>query len=282
MPWCGRIPLGMSCKFPSCFVALHSQSLGSTVNTTPIDCRVTIELRKRRFGRSGWIVASCGLDLSSAGDKGERAHVDVKRGSRSRSVFIPAEIRLDLKDNANGKFGELIICVASSVVSTGETVQNPSQAGEQLGPGLPTINALVSTGEAVQNAGQTSEQLGPGQPTVNNLVSTVEAVQNAGQAAEQLGPGLPAVNDAIQAIAPLATEIADQFGAWQPLLGRLGALVKVADAVAEVRFILNSLGSAITKNYLQNRFTPGSSWHGVSSRQHIRYVKIQDLHVYAL
>jgi hypothetical protein len=242
----------------SCFFVPHSHSLDSMVNPTPVDCKVAIELRKRHFGRSGQIVASCSLDLSSATDKGEPTRVYVKRGSRSPMIFIPADIRLVLKDDTNDKFGELTICVASSLVSSGEAVQNVGQAVEQLGPGLPAVNALVPTCEAVQNTSQ-AEQPGPGLPTVNTLVSTREAVQNASQAAEQLGPGLPAVNDAIQAISPLATEIAAQFNAWQPLLNRLGALVKVADAVAEARFILNYLGSATTKNYLQNRFTPGSS-----------------------
>jgi hypothetical protein len=173
-------------------------------------------------------------------------------------VFIPAEICLVLKDDVNDKFRELTICVASSLVSS-EAVQNAIETAEQLGPEETTVITLVSTGEAVQDASEAAEQLGPEELTANVLVSTVEAVQNASQAAKQLGPGLPAVNDAIQAIAPLATEITAQFDAWQPLLSCLGALVKVVDAVAEAHFILNSLDSAITKNYLQNRFTHGSS-----------------------
>jgi hypothetical protein len=225
----------------SCFVAPHSYSLDS-MKPTPVDCKVAIELCKHHFGRSGQIVASCSLDLSSATDKGEPTRVYVERGSRSRMVFIPADIRLVLKDDADHKFGELTICVASSLVSSGEAVQNVGQAVEQSGPGLPAVNALVPTREAVQNTSQAAEQLGPEEPTVNTFVSTRGAVQNASQAAEQLGPGLPAVNDAIQAIAPLATEIVAQFNAWQPLLSRLGALVKVADAVAEARFILKLPG----------------------------------------
>jgi hypothetical protein len=241
------------------------------VNPTHIKGRVAIELRKPRFGRSGQIIASCSLDLSSATDKGEPTHVYVKRVSRSRTVFILAEIRLDLRDNANDKFGDLTICVASSLVS-GEAVQNASEAAEQLGPGLPTVNALVSTAEPVQNAIQTAEQLGPEEPTVNALVSTGDAVQNASQAAEQLGPGLPAVNDAIQAIAPLATEITAQFDAWQPLLSRLGALVKVADTVAEARFILNYLGLATTKKYFTKQVHPWIklAWGVVSAAYKVR------------
>jgi hypothetical protein len=101
--------------------------------------------------------------------------------------FIPAEIYLDLKSDANDKSGELTICVASSIVSTGDVVQNTNQA------------------------------------------------------AQQLGPRLAVVNDDIQATAPLATEITAHVDAWQPLLSRLGALVKVADTVAKARFTPNCL-----------------------------------------
>jgi hypothetical protein len=71
------------------------------------------------------------------------------------------------------------------------------------------------------------------------LASTSEAVKTINQAAQQLGPRLPVVNDTIQATTPLATEITARFNAWQLLLRRLAALVKVADAVAEARFIPN-------------------------------------------
>jgi hypothetical protein len=72
------------CRFP------YSHPLGSTVVTqTPIDCRVTIDLREHRFGRSGRVVASCAFDLSSTTDQGEFAHVYVKRGPRSCTVPIP-------------------------------------------------------------------------------------------------------------------------------------------------------------------------------------------------
>jgi hypothetical protein len=73
----------------------------------------------------------------------------------------------------------------------------------------------------------------------SSLASTREAVQDVNQAAEHLDSGLGIVNEAIQATTPLATEITAQFNAWQPLLSRLGALVKVADMLAEVRFIPN-------------------------------------------
>jgi hypothetical protein len=179
-----------------CFVALDSYSLGSTVIPTPIDCRVTIDLCERRFGRSGRILASCTLDLSSAAEKGEPAHVYAKRGRRSRTIFISAEICLDLKGGAN-KLGELTICVASS------------------------------------------------------LASASDAVESANRAAPQLGPGPAVVSDAVQATAPLTAEITAQFNAWQPLLSRLGALVKVADTVAEARFILKYLSPATNNKYLQ-------------------------------
>jgi hypothetical protein len=71
----------------------------------------------------------------------------------------------------------------------------------------------------------------------SSLASTREAVQKASEAAEHLGPGLAVVNDAIQATTPLATAITAQSNAWQPLLTRLEALVKVADILAEARFI---------------------------------------------
>jgi hypothetical protein len=68
----------------------YSHPVGSTVVTqTPIDCRVIIDLREHRFGRAGRIVASCVFDLSSATDQGESAHVYVKRGPRSCTIFIP-------------------------------------------------------------------------------------------------------------------------------------------------------------------------------------------------
>jgi hypothetical protein len=165
------------------------------VTQTPIDCRVTIDLRERRFGRSGRIVASCTFDLSSATDQGESAHVYVKRGPCSCSLY-PADISLDLKDGANNKFGELKICITSS------------------------------------------------------LASTQEAVQRASQAAEHLVPGLAVVNGAIQGTIPLATDITAQSNAWQPLLSRLDALVKVADVLAEACFIPNHL-SPVATNYLQ-------------------------------
>jgi hypothetical protein len=67
----------------------YLDSLPRTVVTqTSIDCRMTIDLRERRFGRSGRIVASCSLDLSSAADQGELAHIYVKRGLRSCTVFV--------------------------------------------------------------------------------------------------------------------------------------------------------------------------------------------------
>jgi hypothetical protein len=74
----------------------------------------------------------------------------------------------------------------------------------------------------------------------SSLVSTGEAVQNANRAAEQLGPGVSVVNDAIRATAPFVTQITAQFNAWHPLLSRLGALVKVADMLAEASFISNT------------------------------------------
>jgi hypothetical protein len=227
----------------SCFVAPHSHSLDSMVNLTPVDCKVAIELCKCHFGCLGQIVASCSLDLLSTTDKGEPTHVYVKRGRCSCMVFIiPADIQLVLKDDVKDKFRELTICVASSLIASGEAVQNVGQAVEQLGPGLSAVNTLMPTHEAVQNTSQAAEPLGPRLPTVNVLVSTCETVQNASQAAEQLGPGVLAVNDTIQAISPLATEIAAQFNAWQPLLSRLGTLVKVADEVAEAHFILKLPG----------------------------------------
>jgi hypothetical protein len=168
------------------------------VTATPSDCRVVIDLREGRLGRSGQIVASGTLDFSSATDKGEPAHAYVKRGPRSHTAFIRAEIRLDLKSDADDKFGDLTICVTTS------------------------------------------------------FASAREAVQNANQVAEQLGTGLAVANDVIQAAAaPLASEITAQFNAWQPLLSRLAALVKVADTVAEACFILNYLFPTITENYLQ-------------------------------
>jgi hypothetical protein len=112
-------------------------------------------------------------------------------------VFIPAAMRLDLKDGTNQKVGELTIVVGSSLASTGD------------------------------------------------------AVEHANQAAEQLGPDLAVLNNPIQAAAPLTAEITTQSNAWQPLLSRLGALVKVADTVAEARFILNCLGPSTTKKYIQ-------------------------------
>jgi hypothetical protein len=71
----------------------------------------------------------------------------------------------------------------------------------------------------------------------SSLASTREAVQKANQATEHLGPALAVVNDAIQATTPLATAITAQSNAWQLLLSRLDALVKVADILAEARFI---------------------------------------------
>jgi hypothetical protein len=113
------------------------------VAPTPSDCRVAIDLRERRFGRSGRVVASCTLDLSET-DKGEPAHVYVyvyvKTKSCSLKIFILTELCLVLK-NANDKFGELTIFVASS--STGEAVQNANQAAEQLGPGLVVVNDAI-------------------------------------------------------------------------------------------------------------------------------------------
>jgi hypothetical protein len=109
-------------------------------------------------------------------------------------VFIPAEIRLDLKDDANDKVGALTICVTSSL------------------------------------AGPTG------------------AIESASRASQKLGPGLTRVNDANQGIATLATEITP---AWQSLLNRLEALVKIADIVAEVCFILNYLRHTTAKKYLQ-------------------------------
>jgi hypothetical protein len=70
-----------------------------------------------------------------------------------------------------------------------------------------------------------------------SLGSTREAVQKASEAVEHLRPPLAAVNDANQATTPLATAITAQSNAWQPLLSRLDALVKVADVLAEARFI---------------------------------------------
>jgi hypothetical protein len=124
-------------------------------------------------------------------------------------------MRLDLISDANDKFGELTISVASA------------------------------------------------------LTSTTEAVESANRDAQELGPGLAKVNDVIQAATPLATAIIDQSNAWQPLLSRLGVLMKVADAVAEARSILNHLCPTITKKFT-NRFTPGSSWHGELSQPRIR------------
>jgi hypothetical protein len=71
----------------------------------------------------------------------------------------------------------------------------------------------------------------------SSLASTRDAVQKASQAAEHLDPGLAVVNDTIQATTPLAIAMTAQSNAWQPLLSRLEALVKVADILAEARFI---------------------------------------------
>jgi hypothetical protein len=151
-------------------------------------------VRERHFRHSGRIVASCSWDVSSVTAKGGPAHDYLKRRPCSRTVFIPAEIRFDLKDNANDKVGDLTICVASS------------------------------------------------------LTSPSDAVESANRAAQQLGSGLTRVNDASQGIATLATEITP---AWQSLLNRLEALVKIADTVAEVRFIPNYLCPTTAKKYLQ-------------------------------
>jgi ABC-type transporter Mla subunit MlaD len=83
----------------------------------------------------------------------------------------------------------------------------------------------------------------------SSAVSISDAIENANQAAAHLGPGPAIVNNTIQATAPLATEIAAQHDAWQPLLSRLEALMRIADAVAEVRFILNHLCPVITKYF---------------------------------
>jgi hypothetical protein len=178
------------------FVILHSHTLGSTVIPGPTNCKVAIDLRRRRPGRSGRIIALCNLDLSAL-DKGESAHVYVKRGPCSPTVSVPADISLDLKSDVNDKVGELTVRVTSS------------------------------------------------------LASTSEAVKNATQTVQPLDPGRDVVNDPIQAITPLATAITDWASDWKPLLDRLAALVKVADAVAKARYILNCLSPMTTKKHLQ-------------------------------
>jgi hypothetical protein len=96
----------------------------------PIDCRAIIDLREGRFWRSGRIVASYTLDLSFVTDKGEHAQVYLKRGPPSPMVFIPAEIRLDLKDDANDKVGDLTICVASSLASPIDAIESANRTNQ--------------------------------------------------------------------------------------------------------------------------------------------------------
>jgi hypothetical protein len=165
------------------------------VIATPIDCKASIDLRKRCFGRSGRIVASCSLDLSSATDKGE-LHVYLKRRPPPPTVFIQAEISLDLKNDANDKFGELAICVAFSRASPINVIQSADRATQEL------ESALTRAHDVNTN----------------------------------------------QATAALAAQMTL---AWQSLLSRLEALVKIADIVAEVRFIPNSLCPTTTNLYLQ-------------------------------
>jgi hypothetical protein len=104
----------------------------------------------------------------------------------------------------------------------------------------------------------------------SSLTSTREAVQKVSQAAEHLGPGLAIVNDAIQATTPLATAIMAQSNAWQPLLSRLEALVKVADILAEACFILNHLCPWLLSIYKQAHPWIKLAWGVVSAVYRVR------------
>jgi hypothetical protein len=51
-------------------------------------------------------------------------------------------MQLDLKGDMNHKFRDLTTCVASSLVSTHEAVQNANQAAEHLGSRLAIVNHI--------------------------------------------------------------------------------------------------------------------------------------------
>jgi hypothetical protein len=177
-PWLSTLPVSLSLLCgPYQTEQIRSRTTQTAVpcpisENHHIDCRVAIDLRKRRFGRSGQIVASCSLDLSSVTDKGEAADVHVEIWPRLRTTFIPAEICLELKGGRNNKFGELIICVVSSLTPTNDAAQNASQAAQQLHSGLAVVNDAIQATAPL--ATEITAQFNAWQPLLSRLAALVE------------------------------------------------------------------------------------------------------------
>jgi hypothetical protein len=112
------------------------------VTPAPVDCRGAIDLLKGRLGCSAQIIASCTLDLSSM-NEGKAAYLYIQSEPCSCMIFIPAEIHLDLKDDADNKFGELTICVASSLAFPNDAIESANWATQQLGPSLTRLNDTI-------------------------------------------------------------------------------------------------------------------------------------------
>jgi hypothetical protein len=77
-----------------------------------------------------------------------------------------------LKDDANDKFRELTICVALSLASTAEAVQNTPLAVKQLGPGLAVVNDAVQAVSPL--ATEITAQFNAWQPLLNRLTTLVK------------------------------------------------------------------------------------------------------------
>jgi hypothetical protein len=163
------------------FMVINPHGLGSTVTATPSDCIVIIYLREGRLGCSGQIVASGTLDFSSATDKGEPAHAYGKRGPHSHTVFIRAEMCLDLKSDADNKFGDLTICVTTSFTSAREAVQNANKAAEQLGTGLAMANNIIQAA-ATPLAPEITAQFNAWQPLLSCLAAVVKVADTVAKA----------------------------------------------------------------------------------------------------
>jgi hypothetical protein len=144
---------------------------------------------------------------------------------------IDCRVTIRLREHRFGRSGQIVASCAFDLSSTpdpGESAHVYVKRGLRSCSLHPADLSLDLKDGANNKSGELKICI------ASSLASTL---QKASQAAEHLGPALAVVSDAIQATTPLATAITAQSNAWQPLLTRLEALVKVADILAEARFV---------------------------------------------
>jgi hypothetical protein len=111
---------------------------------------------------------------------------------------MPTEIRLDLKGGTNHKFGDLTICVASSLVSTREAIQ----AVGDLSSGLAVVNDTCQV--ATPLVTEITAQLNAWHPLLSRLDALVKVTDMLAEARFILNHPCPMITKYLQTGSPLA------------------------------------------------------------------------------